>query len=231
MPSATQFIRSAKILNGTIDRIDPLETNELLDGLVSLNDMLDSWSIDRTYVFSIKSETFNLIPGTVSYSIGQTGTFNTDRPNKITNVKVTINGVNYPLSQLTDRSDYDNIAIPTNQGVPLYYYYDTPYPLGTLFLYPVINQAATITIDSLQKLSNFADLTTQYTFPSGYNRAIRTNLAIETASEDNSSILPSLMQIAMESKAAIKRLNLPKMVMKSEVAMLSNRSSNFYAGT
>lgn len=230
MPSATQLIRHAKILNGTIDRTDPLETNELNDGLVSLNDMLDSWSIDRTYVFAIKSESFPLVAGTASYTIGIGGVFNTARPNKISNVMVTINGVNYAVSEITTRADYTNLTNPNNAGVPQYYYYDTAFPLGSLFLYPIINQAAMITINSWQQLNSFADLTTQYTFPPGYNRAIRYNLAMETASEDAAVISPSLGAIAIESKAAIKRRNLPRMVMKSEMAMLSNNGYSFYRG-
>ena len=93
--------------------------------------------------------------------------------------------------------DYSNITIPANTGIPLYYYYDTAFPLGTIFLYPVINQPATININSWQPIINFADLTTQYTFPPGYTRAIRTNLAMETASEDAATVLPTSLQLAM----------------------------------
>ena len=143
MPSATEFIRRAMVINGAIDRTDPVETNELNDGLVALNDMLDSWAIDRTLVFSVLSETFALVSGTSSYTMGTAGAFNTFRPNRISNVFVTLNGVNFPLKELTDKRDYQNIPIKTNQGIPQYFYYDTAFPLGTLFIYPVINQAAT----------------------------------------------------------------------------------------
>ena len=230
MPSATEFIRRAMVINGTIDRTDPVETNELNDGLVALNDMLDSWEIDRTLVFSVLSETFALVSGTASYTMGTAGAFNTFRPNRISNVFVTLNGVNFPVKELTDKRDYQNIPIKTNQGIPQYYYYDTAFPLGTLFIYPVINQTATITIDSWQQLTNFADLTTQYTFPPGYNRAINYNLAMELAPEDGIRMTPEATMIAVESKANVRRKNLRRPVMKNETSYLSNGNRNFYQG-
>lgn len=230
MPSALDFITRALRINGTLEENETPTTAMANDGLISINDMLASWSVDRTYVFATRQENFPLVAGTASYTIGPAAVFNTTRPTSISNVFVRLNNVDYPVTELTDRKYFDNIAYKLTPDVPQFYYYDTAFPVGTINLYPVPDQVYTIYVDTWQQLQTFADLATVYTFPPGYNRAINYGLAVEIAPDDGNVISPVAAQIAQESRANIRNLNLPAPIMQTEISMLSNSRYLGYRG-
>ena len=56
-------------------------------------------------------------------------------------------------------------------------------------------------------LTEFADLSTAYTFPPGYERAIRSNLAVELAPFYGIPVSPDLRNQASSAMLRIKRAN------------------------
>ena len=92
------------------------------------------------------------------------------------------------------------------QGV--WYDYDWAAGLGNLHVWPVPNVATTQLVLYLPTpLTEFADLSTAYTFPPGYERAIRSNLAVELAPFYGIPVSPDLRQQASSSMLRIKRAN------------------------
>lgn len=227
MPSATQLVTRALKINGVLGEGETPSTEQVNDGLEALNDMLASWGVKRSYIYTIKSETFNLVSGTANYTIGVGGTFNTVRPNKIDSLVVNLGQTAFPLTELTPAA-YAGISNKTvNSSIPEYYYIDNDYPLATIHLFGVPQSGLTITVNYWKPLTTFADLTTIYTFPPGYKRAIIYNLAREVAPEHGAIISMEAAKIAKDSLANIRNRNLPAHVMATEVGILNNRNTGY----
>jgi hypothetical protein len=221
MPSATEIITKALKIAGVLGESETASSGQAADGLVSLNDLLDSWSTDETYIYTIQNETFPLVDGVNSYTIGVGGDFNTVRPVIIDSVVVNLNGVSYPVKQINSQ-DYADIAYKANNtGIPEFFYCDFAYPLATIYLYGAPSADLTISIGRTQQLTTFADLTTQYTFPPGYNRLLNYGLAMEISPEYGVKMSPEAQFIASEAKANVRNRNLPDPVMKTEVGHLT----------
>jgi len=221
MPSATQIITKALKIAGVLGESETPTAEQASDGLVSLNDMLDSWTTDQTYIFTIETETFPLVNSVYTYTIGVGGDFDTVRPVIIDHVVVNLNGVSYPLQEINSQ-DYAYIAYKANEsGIPNYFYCDYAYPLATIYLYGAPQSDLTISIGRTQQLTSFANLTTQYTFPPGYNRLLNYGLAMEIAPEYGMKMSPEAIAITAEAKANVRNRNLPDPVMKTEVGHLT----------
>jgi hypothetical protein len=218
MPTAFQIITRAMKICGALGQNETPTSSEAADGLTSLNDMLDSWNTDRTYIYTVDQNTVPVVNGQAVYTIGPSGDFNITRPVKIEGAFVRINGVDFPIKEINDQ-DYNSIPVKTNGGIPMYYYYDAAFPVGTLYLYPVPTEGD-LYVDIWQQLTQFTDLYTDLSFPPGYNRALNYNLAQELAPEYPVDLPPQAVQIAAESLANIRNRNLPAPVMKTEVGAL-----------
>ena len=103
----------------------------------AIQDRLASWVDDVLVPIQI-TESFAMVVGTASYTIGETGapTVNTARPDKIVGAYVRQSSYDYPVEVITE-SQYRNLADKTSSGRPekVYPYYTTPNI--TLYLYPV----------------------------------------------------------------------------------------------
>ncbi len=221
MPSALEIVTKAMKIGGMLGQNETPSSSEASDGLVSLNDMLDSWDTDETYVFTIDSNTFPLVNGVYQYTIGQGADFDTDRPIIFDSVVANLNGISYPLKQL-NAQDYADIAYKANgTGIPEFYYCDFQFPIATIYLYGAPSSGLTLTIGKTQRLTQFADLTTQYTFPPGYNRLLNYGLAMEIAPEYGMTLTAEAQFIASESKANVRNRNLPEPIMKTEVGRIT----------
>lgn len=228
MPSALELITSALKISGVLGQNETPTSSEADDGLTALNDMLDSWSVERTDIFTIAQNSFALVNGTASYTIGSGGTFSMANPRKIDNAFIRISNVDYPLKELNNQ-DYDQLAYKANGSFPQFFYYDANYPLGTIYIYGVPT-TGTIYLDTWSPLTQFANLTTQYTFPLGYYRALRYNLAAELAPLYRVSMKPEAIKIAADSLANIRNRNLPAPVMKTEIGLMVGTNYQYRTG-
>lgn len=229
MATATGIITRAMRLIGAIGKGETADDDEAQDGLTALNSMLDAWQIERLAVYQIVQNSHTWAASASSRTIGQSGSpnFSVQRPVRIDSAFIRdSNSQDYPLILLSDRTQYDSIAVKTTEAnLPNWLFYDPAYPNGTLYLYPVPSVQVTLRLNTWQTLQSFSALTTELALPPGYERAIVYNLAIEMAPEygAGTKIDPQVMLIAVQSKAAIKTINQPSMVaqLDSGVALLS----------
>lgn len=234
MTTANELIsRSLRLIQvlGTGRRT--LTANEADDGLEALNSMLDAFSIERMMVYQILEENFSLVAGTANYTIGSGGTFSTTRPIKIENAFLRDSSNNdYPL-EIIDNLTYDSFTNKTDSGRPQYLYYDPIYPLAYIRLLYVPAYADTLYINSWKPLQQFTDGAAALALPPGYERMIVYNLAIEINAEYGMPLAPEVVEIARQSKAAIKRINAPSPIADvTEAALLTGRrvGRNIYTG-
>lgn len=221
MATVSSMVMSALIANGEKEIGGTLSSAEQTFYLDKMNSMLDSWSVDRTLVYTILQENFSLTASTVSYTIGTGGTFNTVRPTKIVNAFVRDSANADSPVKIIPQEQYARLVLKSSGNTyPNAMYYDAAFVggLGTIYLYPAPIASLTLYINSWKQLQSFASLTTALALPPGYQRAIETNFAIESA-PGLTNVSPELVKIAKESKAAIRSLNLPETISRVDAAV------------
>jgi hypothetical protein len=206
--TARELIETAARAINVLETQAALTANELTDALDILQDMLSSWSIEGLLQNALSRETFTLVVGQASYTIGTGGDFDTDRPVDIKNQFISDGATDWGLAHVSIR-EYNDIRTKTNTGRPTYMAYNPENPLGVILLYFVPDIAYILHLDIKKELTSPGTVFANMVFPPGYNSAIWKNLAIElNAAGFGGIVTPFLAQGAKESKKLIKRLNI-----------------------
>ena len=181
--------------------------------LRALNDLLETWGVQRLNVWSLTKESLSLT-GAQSYTIGQDGSpdFNTVRPLKLDqSTYFTVGGQDFPVSILT-RDEYMAYPLKSTQGYTLEgIYLDDAYPNATLYTYPCVT--GTLNLSSWKPLSAISTLQTTLSFPPGYKRALELSLAEDIASLFDLPMPQNLARQAKNARRAIRNLNAPDTTM------------------
>jgi hypothetical protein len=104
--------------------------------------------------------------------------------------------------------------------LPTVVYDDGAYPLRNLSFWCVPTVVSNVIIYSWQPLNTFTDLVTNVTFPPGYFKALRYNLAVDLAPEFGRPVPPEVAAIAIQTKAIIENMNLPAFEMRVDPAVI-----------
>jgi hypothetical protein len=105
------------------------------------------------------------------------------------------------------------------------------YPNMDMYVYPVPTRALEWHFISVDELTQPATLATVLSFPPGYLRAFKYNLACEISAEFGVEPSAQVQRIAMSSKRNIKRINNPDDVMALPYSMVGTRQRfNVFAG-
>lgn len=204
-----------ELISGALKQLGVLAAGETLayedaaDGLERLNDWIDSLGTERLTIYRLLRTEKALGNGTATYTIGSGGAIDIVRPVWIERAGLIVDGYERPIRVLTDdeRAAIANKSL-TGQAAGVYCDFAWASGLATLSVYPIPDaDGTTLVLYTPQALTEFADLVTDYTFPPGYRRFLRTNLAIELAPEYGRALDPALVQQAIDSKADIKRAN------------------------
>ncbi len=210
--SAYDLITGAMRLLGAIATGETPTADEANDGLNSLNDVLEQWSLESLSVWGVDTQTFQSVANQSLYTIGPNGNFATTRPVRISGAFCTYNGVDFPVD-LIGEDEYNAISLKTQgQDFPQKLVYINSSPLGVLKFWPVFAQALPVSLAIDQVLTQIPTLQTVIGFPPGYYIALKHTLAI-TLSADY-GIMPSsvITQIAQAAKANLKRANKQKRI-------------------
>ena len=197
------------------------------EGLWCLNSMVDSWKTERCLVYAQKRTEIPVVANKDHYTIGPTGADITldDRPTKL-------NGVGFVFTNTTPNIEYEMIELTDQEWRALspkvYYntsstkwYYSAEAALGLLYLWPITNQNihhfAIYTWEVVQEFGSDGDVVV---VPPGYREALEYNLALSLAERNPKlqNMSPTSVQRAKESKANIKAINGPHLLMRAELA-------------
>jgi hypothetical protein len=182
--------------------------NKNAQALRFLNNMIANLSIDTSKMFETVEETFSLVIGTSSYTIGTGGDFSTDRPDRIHNAFLSDGDTDYPMTEITEKS-YDNIVVKTNNGRPDFYFFKREYPLAKLIFDLEPDKTYTLNLKSYKVLTTFSmgTLTATIVIPAEYLEFFVYNLAIRLAPIYGMKISPEVAVIATSSKNNIENIN------------------------
>jgi hypothetical protein len=191
---------------GLIDPIETLSAEMLSYGLQKYNRLLDSWNAMREAVYVTLFANHTLTPSLNPHTIGPSAaTFNvTQRPVSVENANIVIAAVQYPVT-MRDAEWYANLGIRTVEAIPTDLYYATGWPNGSLYLYPIPDQAYTLELWTRVLLTQVvaADVTNTFTLPPGYWDAIVRTLAEDIAPAYNVAVPTLLSQKAAEARETV----------------------------
>ena len=234
MSTAGDLITGALRLIGQLAEGETASPETANDALVAMNQMIDSWSTERLSVFSTQDQVFTWPPATISRTLGPTGDFVGNRPILIddaTYFRDPGTGVSFGI-KIINQQQYDGIAVKTvTTTYPQVLWYNTTMPNIEMFLYPVPTRALEWHFISVEELTQPALLATVLSFPPGYLRAFRFNLAVEIATEFGIEPPANVSRIAMAAKRTLKRINNPEDVMALPYSIVGTRQRfNIFAG-
>lgn len=208
--SAYDLIEGSMRLLGAIATGETMTADEANDGLNSLNDVLETWSLENLTVWGVDNQTFVSVAGQSLYTIGPTGDFVTTRPVRISRMFCTLNGVDFPV-ELIGEDEYDAISLKTQgQDYPEKAVYINSSPLGILKVWPVFTQSLPVTLAIDQVLTQIPTLSTVIGFPPGYYIALKHALAIMLSPDYGITPSSVIVQVEQMAKANIKRANKKK---------------------
>jgi hypothetical protein len=234
MTTAVDLITLALKDIGALGIGQAISAEDTADALATLNMMLGQWQGERLSVYHLVD---TAIPstGAQSYTVGAGGNFNIQRPIAINAAYARLNAgsatpIDYPVAIIDSREDYSRIALKALQSFPSYVYYDPAFPLGNLIFYPVPNNTFELHIVTMEALPQFAAPATVVSLPPEYMAAIRYNLALYLAPSYQIEPQRALVQLAMNAKRVVKRMNWQGQSMTMPRGLGSKQRFNIYSG-
>ena len=234
MTTAADQINGALRLLGVLAEGETPSSETSQDALTALNQMIDSWNTERLAVFSTQDQVETWPPGAISRTFGPTGDIVGNRPvlvDDATYFRDPASGISYGL-KLINQQQYNGIAVKTvTSTYPQVLWVNMTYPNIEMYVYPVPTKVLEFHIVSVQPLTQPANLSTELTFPPGYLRCFRYNLACEFAPEFGVEPSAQVQRIAMTSKRNLKRINNPDDIMALPYSIVGTRQRyNIFAG-
>lgn len=234
MTTANELINGSLRLLGVLAEGETPSSETSNDALVAFNAMLESWSIERLAVYATQDQVFTWPASTISRTIGPTGDFVGNRPvllDDATYFRDPSTNVSYSILQI-NQEQYDGISVKTvTSTYPQVIWVNTGFPNTTLTVYPVPTRSLEWHLVSVVELAQPVNLATTLSFPPGYKRAFRYNLACELAPEFGVEPSPQVARIAMTSKRNLKRINNPEDVMSIPAGLVVKQQRyNIFSG-
>ena len=234
MDTAGETINGALRLLGVLAEGETPSAETSQDALRAMDQMIDSWNTERLSVFSTQDKVFTWPAGLINRTLGPSGDFVGNRPillDDATYFKDPSTGISYGIKMI-NQQQYDGIAVKTvSSTFPQVLFVNMTYPDIDMFIYPRPTRALEWHFISVEELTQPATLDTVLTFPPGYLRAFRYNLACELAPEFGVEPSPQVQRIAMTSKRNLKRINNPNDIMSMPYSLIASRQRyNIFAG-
>ena len=205
------------------DRIPAAEAQDALD---VLNRLVTDWRLEELLVYTVDRQVFSVVANTQSYTVGPTGVWVMERPDRLDQVnwQYPVTLVELPLRAMQDQ-EYQNLLVRTvTGGQPIRYYYGQEFPNATLFFWPNPTTAGNAVLFAQHPWTGTASLTTTVSLPPGYQAAMEYNLAVELSPEypRASGLNPVISQQAERTKRKIKAINEDPPLLSSDAARLGH---------
>jgi hypothetical protein len=213
-----QLIKMALQDVGAIAKSEAPSADEASDALFKLNVMIDAWSVRRLMVLAAVMESFALVAGKASYTIGPAGDFATSKPSKITDAFIRDGSGTDSGLDILDQTEWFSITDKVlSTGRPIALYFDPGLteqesPLGVLnfYLNPDNTTAYTAYLGEQKPLPEFSWLTDVVSFQPAYYEALEYNLAIRLwrqYHEEGRPIPEDMLYLARESMRVVENMN------------------------
>lgn len=213
MTTAGDIIQQAMKDAGVLGVGQTALAEDTADALSRLNMLIAQWRRKRWLVYHLVTYSV-ACAGQQSFTIGPTGNINiTYRPDRIESAfirqtNVPTNQVDFPLVLLPAREDYNAITLKTLAALPNYLFYDSGYPLGTLYPWPVPTaNIYTLYVSIKAVLASFATLTQEIALPEEYHGALLYTLAVRLRSMYRLPSDPGLLALQTDALNVLRKAN------------------------
>lgn len=199
------------------------------DSLSILNGMIGQWMKRRWLVYHLIDVTYQG-DGSLYYTVGPGQNFDCTRPDKIEsayfrqNVGTVPNQVDYPLAPIWTREEYNGIALKSLSSFPQVYFYDSGWPSGKLYVWPLPSDQYELHVSIKDTLQTFESLTEDINLPPEYFEALHYNLAVRLRPLFQLPPDNSITQLAKVALNTIKNANaqIPALEMPADLIRGSN---------
>lgn len=229
MTTPSDIIRMALKQAGVLGVGQTATAEDMADAFLQLKWMLAQWQRKRWLVYTLV-EMSKVSTGAQSYTIGQFCDFDiTQRPDKIESAfarQITQSQpsqIDYPLSVLTSREDYNLIGLKQLTSFPAFVFYDNAWPIGNIYVWPIPNAAIyEIHINVKVELPELTALNQDLNLPPEYMAAIYYNLALRLiaayklpADTVTAALADEALNVLREANAQIAALQMPPGIVAS----------------
>lgn len=152
------------------------------DAFLLLNFMISQWNRKRWLVYHLVDVAVQCT-GALFYLVGPGQSFDCPRPDRIESAffRQTIpsmpNEIDYPLEIIEARETYNRIALKSLGSFPSYVFYDSDFPYGKLYPWPLPSNLYSVHISIKETIATFTSLAQNINLPPEYYAAILYNLA------------------------------------------------------
>lgn len=237
LPTVSDLILSALKIANVIGEGQPASAETINDSFFSLNRMLAQWSKQRWLVYVLNTYSITST-NKIFYTVGPGGDFDIPiRPNRIESAyfRQSIGedpySVDYPLTIIEAREDYNNIRTKMLNSFPEYAFYESDWPLGNLYLWPIPTVQYSVFISVMQPLGGYANLAVSSNLPPEYEDAIVSNLACRLCILFSLPIPRDLSQWAKVTLSVLRRANAQVPTVRQPKELLRRGIYNPYADT
>lgn len=210
------------------------QAQDFNDSLKLLNGMISQWRRRRWLVYHLVETTFQA-NGALFYTVGPTGDFDIVRPDTIEsaffrqNVSTVPNNVDYPLKPLRARENYNEIALKSLASFPQVFFYDSGWPLGKLYVWPLPDDSYELHINTKAVLQEFASLTDEIDLPPEYEEALHYNLARRLQVLYSTPRNPDIVNLADLALNTIKNSNAQIALLTMPQDLIHGSNYNIYS--
>jgi len=199
--TASQLISDALLTIGSIASQGTADetpvTSETGDGLVSLNKLIDSWSV-------VDADLIQLVETAIS--MGGAGPYTTARPVKIKAASCKSGQISAPV-EICSAEEWSEIVDASRAGqFCTKLFCDYAWPNSNISVWPAAS-GSTLTLYAFMPLTQFTALSTSLNLPPGYARALTLNLAVDLAEQYGRPVTQSLVASAQQARADLVAVN------------------------
>lgn len=208
------------------------DASDTFDVFIMLNAMISQWNRQRWLIYTLEDFAVKST-GELSYTVGIGGQFNVPRTDQIETAYCRMlngspnNPFDFPLNQIHSREDYSAITLKSMTSFPHSYYFDSDYPMGQLFVWPVpaANQFE-IHIVIKDWIQQFPSLTTPIDLPPEYQEALLWNLSVRIRPMFQLPPDPSIVALAKASLNVIRQANAQVPTLRLPAEILNAKSGH-----
>jgi hypothetical protein len=226
------LITDALILTGALAQGETPGANDAADAFRRLNRMVSLWKNQRLTCYVVEENVYPLVGSQQEYTIGPGGDFDQFRPQWLSYCDLILANTSPVVSikvniiTVKDWSFQSVKAQTSTQPTQVYYYTQFPQTgadagLGKLIFWPTPTHVNSVRLYCPRGIDAFADLSTDYSFPPGYEDALEYNLAVRLiqAGMGLRSNLSDIAPMAKETLGVIKRANIQPVVASIDPAL------------
>lgn len=210
--SANDLMASSLRLIGVLGQGETMQPGDASAAFLVLNSLIDHWETLHLTALTRARYVDDLVASQASYTIGPSGDLDHARPTDILGISLIRTELDptreEPLTKLTHAMW---MALPDKDQTasePVAFYYEPDGPDGTIYLYPVPDNATNdLAIYVRTPLAQFENRDQAVTLPPGYAKALRFNLAVDLATEFGKPLDPQIKETAKDTLGDLKRQN------------------------